>query len=76
MSLYRVTVAVASLWDVALLPNHDASPAHVSLSLDADAICALLAQAFEQELSVAYIERFLTAYKAEVVARDEEGVGR
>ena len=73
MSLYRVTVEVASLWDVALLPNHEASPAHVSLSLDADAICSLLYQAFEQELSVAYIERFCAASRAEVADRLREG---
>ena len=73
MSLYKVTVEVHSLWDVALVAHHGSSPSTVTLPLDAEAICAVLAQAFEQELSVEYMERFLASYKAEVAARCLEG---
>lgn len=75
MSIYQVEVEVAAVGDIVLAPAMGDLPAMATLPLDAEAICSVLYQAFEQELSVAYIERFLAAYKAEVAARSAE-VGR
>jgi hypothetical protein len=65
VSVYQVTVKVEASEDSVVVPAHEGQPAVVTLLLDADTICYLLAQAFEQELSVRYVEDFLAEWKVE-----------
>jgi hypothetical protein len=64
VSFYSVTVKVEASGDSVIMPAHEGEPAVVTLLLDADTICYMLAQAFEQELSVRYVEDFLEEFKA------------
>jgi hypothetical protein len=68
MSIYQVQIE--SISAPVILPAVASMPHAVQVSMDADMLCAALAQAFAQELSVAYIEAFL----AEVRARRQEGI--
>ena len=65
MSVYQVTVKVEASEDSVIVPAHEGEPAVITLLLDADTLCYLLAQAFAQDLSVRYVEDFLAEWKAE-----------